>query len=179
MIFYETSKAQSATCEPLLAVGDYTDVQSIIDGAVTRNVGVYVLDGTENWNKSGTYTGSFYADLAIGKLNNYTQILCSHGFATSDLTEYASASIGAVCCINTRFNYKYDDGTATVAQFKQWLAAQSAAGTPVIVVYPLAEPTTESVTGQTLQVQGGDNTLEITQASLNNLELEAKYMKEE
>lgn len=171
----EDSIGNSATCEPLLAIGDYTDVQEILSGAVTRNIGVYVLDGTENWNKSGTYTGSFYADLAIGKLNNYTQILCSHGFATSDLTEYASASIGAVCCINTRFNYKYDDGTATVAQFKQWLAAQATAGTPVIVVYPLATPTTEVVAGQTLQVDDGDNTLEITQASMLSLELEAEY----
>lgn len=40
-----------------------------------------------------------------------------------------------------------------------------------------ATPTTESVAGQTLQVQDGDNVLEITQASLSGLELEAKYSK--
>jgi hypothetical protein len=64
---------------------------------------------------------------------------------------------------------------STRAQWKDWLADQYAAGTPVIIVYPLATPTTESVAGQTLQVQDGDNTLEITQASLTGLELEAEY----
>jgi hypothetical protein len=64
-----------------------------------------------------------------------------------------------------------------VSALQNWLAAQYAAGTPVTIVYPLATPTTESVAGQTLQVQAGDNTLEITQASLNNLELECEYEK--
>ena len=61
--------------------------------------------------------------------------------------------------------------------WEQYLADQYAAGTPVIVVYPLATPTAESVAGQTLQVADGDNILEITQASLPDLELEAKYKK--
>ena len=63
--------------------------------------------------------------------------------------------------------------------FKAYLADQYAAGTPVIIIYPLATPTTESVTGQHLQVAQGDNTLEITQASLTGLELEAGYTKVE
>jgi hypothetical protein len=41
-------------------------------------------------------------------------------------------------------------GITTVAQFKSWLAEQYANGTPVIVLYPLAEPTTETVTAQSL-----------------------------
>ena len=71
-----------------------------------------------------------------------------------------------------------DDRFQTNTDFAQFLADQYASGTPVIVLYPLATPTTESVTGQTLQVTDGDNVLEITQASLSNLELEAKYKKE-
>ena len=59
--------------------------------------------------------------------------------------------------------------------WKQYLADQYAAGTPVIVVYPLAEETTENVTPQTLAIQSGNNTFEITQASLSNLELDVKY----
>ena len=72
-------------------------------------------------------------------------------------------------------------GTGSTASnaFKAYLAAQYAAGAPVIIVYPLATPTTESVAGQTLQVTDGDNTLEITQASLSGLELEAEYTKVE
>jgi hypothetical protein len=64
-----------------------------------------------------------------------------------------------------------------VTDFKNFLATQYAAGTPVIVVYTLATPTTESVTGQTLQVEDGDNVLAITQAGMSGLELEAEYTK--
>ena len=37
-----------------------------------------------------------------------------------------------------------------LAGFKAFLAQQYAAGTPVIIIYPLETPTTESVTGQTM-----------------------------
>ncbi|MBQ2174781.1 MAG: hypothetical protein II453_06930, partial [Alphaproteobacteria bacterium] len=73
-------------------------------------------------------------------------------------------------------NFVKDD-FSTVTEWTNWVKAQYNAGTPVIIVYPLATPTTDSVTGQTLQVQAGNNTLEITQASLNNLTLEAKYKR--
>jgi hypothetical protein len=43
------------------------------------------------------------------------------------------------------------------------------------VVYPLATPTTETVTGQTLHIQAGTNIVEITQASIDNLGLEVSY----
>ena len=65
----------------------------------------------------------------------------------------------------------------SVTDFKQWLSDQYNAGTPVIIVYPLATATTETVTGQTLNVQAGTNYATITQASLDNLELEVKYKK--
>ena len=43
-------------------------------------------------------------------------------------------------------------GSATLTTVNAWttfLADQYNAGTPVIIVYPLATPTTETVTGQT------------------------------
>lgn len=48
-------------------------------------------------------------------------------------------------------------------------------GTPVIIVYPLAEPKTETVAHQHLGIQAGTNIVEITQASIDNLELEVSY----
>lgn len=173
----EDSIGNSATCEPLLSIGDYTDVQEILSGAVTRKVGIKVLDGTENWRK--TSASSLYCSLtktdASGFPNAVTtasDVICSH----ADGTKYdiaGSCSFGA-----NNFNFNYQNSTTDLSSFKQWLAGQYAAGTPVIVIYPLAEPTTESVAGQTLQVAQGDNTLEITQASMSGLELEAEYEKE-
>jgi len=165
----------TATAEMLLKVGDYTDVQEVIAGDVTRKVGIKVLDGTENWmTGTGGVWYNFQGD--VGAFNT-TSLICSH-------YSYAGPQVNIVNMSQNQFS-SYSNGniafksaeTTSADDFKVWLADQYAAGTPVIIVYPLATPTTESVTGQTLQVQAGDNTLEITQASLNNLQLECEYEK--
>ena len=47
-------------------------------------------------------------------------------------------------------------------QFNSWLKEQYDAGTPVIVLYPLAEETTEQVTPQALRTAEGTNTVSVT-----------------
>lgn len=173
----------TATAEMLLKVDTYQDEQEILSGAITRNVGVLVLDGVTAGAKIGTAWNTTYK---------------RGSFAVSDMKSTAS---GVPDAISTHFEYSSAVyGSPTVSGFctnngsvficflgldnitsadtaNAWLADQYNAGTPVIVIYPLATPTTESVTGQTLQVTDGDNILEITQASLSGLELEAKYEK--
>ena len=160
---------QTATAEMLLKVGDYQDEQEILSGAVTRNVGVKVFDGSETFIKPADGYACQISDM-LGQSSGYGY--CSH-FKTNPKTGYY-AQFGAS---NNKYVYfrGVDTDFPTARDFQTWLADQYAAGTPVIVVYPLATPTTESVAGQTLQVQDGDNVLEITQASLDNLELEAQY----
>ena len=175
----QNATVSTAVAEMLLKVGDYADEQNIISGSITRKVGVTILDGTESWAKSGTYTGSFftsnYNPSAGAKVSGFSDNIITHGFSVPTTTIYSSASVGALLWSSTTLNYKYDDGTATVAQFKQWLADQYAAGTPVIVIYPLATATTESVTAQPMSTAEGDNTAEITQSSMSGLELEVTY----
>lgn len=164
----------TATAEMLLKVGDYQDQQEIIDGVVTRRVGVYVLDGTETCVMS---SGMFRANvsLPVEKQPGWqTRRLCTHGICTSASTRNRNIEVDGNA-IWFGGGIVSDMGWTTSDDGKQWLAEQYAAGTPVIVIYPLATPTTESVAGQTLQVQQGDNIVEITQASLNSLELEAEY----
>lgn len=176
----EDTIGNSATCEPLLAVGDYVDVQSIIDGVVTRNVGVKVLDGTEDWQlATATNLVQFYTSSTQGVIANnvsLTSTIAPYGCTVATRTQYDfgcySGGSGNLC-----FQMKGSATLTTVSAWTQYLADQYAAGTPVIVIYPMVTPTTESVAGQTLQVQDGDNTLEITQASLAGLELEAEYTK--
>ena len=160
----------TATAEMLLKVGDYQDIQEILSGTITRNVGVLVLDGTENWTASGG-TGRYYT--TISDMFNFPgryEGLCSHynysGASGAGLDTYFLTTARRLF-VHTEYE--------TATDFKAFIASQYAAGTPVIVIYPLATPTTESVAGQTLQVTSGDNVLEITQASLDNLELEATY----
>ena len=167
----------TATCEDLLSVGNYTDEQEMISGAVTRKVGIKVLDGTENWQS--VVTGKFYIIDNQMKAQDNSLTLCSH-YKSIKASSTAAVNNGQIALFvggGARLVIADDNYTNTAA-FQQFLAEQYAAGTPVIVVYPLATPTTESVTGQTMQVQQGDNIVEITQASLNNLELQVTYMKE-
>lgn len=167
-----------ATAEMLLKVGNYQDVQSIIDGVVTRNVGVLVLDGTENWTtRSGSDTCYAYFDYSGINANTETELYCTHfGVSARNISEESKM---CVRLNRNGFLFCNDLLCANNTTWTQYLADQYAAGTPVMIIYPLATPTTESVAGQTLQVQAGDNTLEITQASLTGLELEAQYQKRE
>lgn len=160
------SANHTATVETLFAVGDYADEQNINTGVITRKVGVKVLDGTENW---GLWRKGYATRVLRGIARARTVPL-------SNITESVSSKIELDGSADLCF-YNIVTDFPTVTDWKRYIADQYAAGTPVIVIYPLATPTTESVTGQTLQVQAGDNTLEITQASLPNLELEAKYSK--
>ena len=177
---YQPYIENTATAEMLLKVGDYQDEQEILSGAVTRNVGVKVFDGTENFETAtATNCYSLTNTLGTGNFSNRT-IVCSH-FASTPTLPSTSARQGLAFIVNKGSEYTIAFGArtqfSTLTLWTQWLADQYAAGTPVIVIYPLATPTTESVTGQTLQVTDGDNTLEITQASLPGLELEAEYTK--
>ena len=73
MLYYQRATDETWTAptlrtvyldEPLRKVGDYADVLDYKNGTITRNVGVKVLDGTENWfatsSGSGNYLGSMY-----------------------------------------------------------------------------------------------------------------------
>ena len=167
-----------------MQVGTYTDTQSILDGVVTRKLGVMVLTGAEEGWSYYDVQKIFYCNTLKFKRDNTYAGICTHytGKDYSQITDltldnvvftsYVSATEGVFAFRDLRFN------NSTMSLWKAWLADQYAAGTPVMVIYPLATPTTDSVAGQTLQVTDGDNTLEITQASIDGLELEAEYEKE-
>lgn len=170
----------TATAEMLLKIGDYQDVQEILAGDVTRKVGIKVFDGTEDWASYSwpavSAEGFQLASISDMVTGAYVNGLCSHFVIMKDQNvSNGSMRLGGY---SNRVYALWNQGFnpySSPAEFKQYLAEQYAAGTPVIVIYPLATATTESVTGQTLQVQAGDNTLEITQASITGLELEAQY----
>lgn len=169
----------TATAEMLLSLDTYTDEQEILSGAVTRNVGVKMFDGTESWARGTNNDASghkvFYTDFSDKRTGSNRPMLCSH-YAYVGSASYTTLTDGKFLSNASNTSVYFDGGAnTTIAEWKQWLVDQAAAGTPVIVVYPLATSTTETVTGQTLQVTDGDNVLEITQASLTGLELEVEY----
>lgn len=167
-----------ATAENLLAVGTYKDVQEVLSGAITRKVGIYTITGQENWGYQGTNTNLFSCLTGIEAIYPSTSI-CTHykGVVSSTTTsniqnnDFKYGYTGTLDKIYIRDN-AYDND---LAGFKAFLAAQFNAGTPVIIVFPLETATTESVTGQTMNISQGTNVIEITQASIDGLPLEVSY----
>lgn len=179
----EDSLWNTATAEMLLKVWNYQDEQDVISGSVIRKVGIKVLDWTENWSIAGSWASSYFMWVVTGEkpdVNGYYDELSTHfpfAYITSTNVEEGIAIrvSGEQVRVSIRYTDLYPAVSTNIAALKQRLADQYAAWTPVIVVYPLATETTESVTPQTMNVRSGNNTIEITQAGLDDLELEIEY----
>ena len=173
----------TATAENLLSAGTYKDVQEVISGSVTRNVGIKVLDGTENWAYQSQYARfrlPILADNFISIGLRITPFVTTHFISVSDGRPISEVPNNACYSgiLNTTDDYSFYIKTTDFTSTESWtqfLQQQYANGTPVIVVYPLATPTTETVTAQPMNIQKGTNIIEVTEASLDDLELEAKY----
>ena len=170
----------------MLSVSTYEDIQEVISGSVIRKIGIKVLDGTEDWKIwSGTYN---YFRLDLTELFAKPSIakggLCSHFKSTSigdsnnnqgyQLWIYSQTGKNT---IGIRYDNVMPATSTNLPLFKQWLATQYANGTPVIIVYPLATPTTETATTQPMNLQKGTNIIEVTESSLDDLEIEATYYR--
>lgn len=149
------SENNIATCENLLSVNSYKDIQNITNGTITRNVGILVLKGNESNLSPYQYGTNSYEikniskSLSVSSNDNNILTFCTH-FKTVSMANRAVEQ-GQLCylrdykCIvfrNTQFT--------SLENFKTFLSEQYNAGTPVIVVYPLENSTTELVTGQKL-----------------------------
>lgn len=175
------SETQTVSVQTLYAVGDYKDEQSIISGEVARKVGVRVLDGTENWTRTSSGGGFivFSVEANAHSIQGWSEItsLCTNFecYVGDASPKYIADNAGKFW-LNTSGQYFrfVTDGTRDLAQFKAWLAEQYANGTPVIIVYPLAEPTTEQVTGQRLKAKG-TATITANSGHISNIELEVEY----
>jgi hypothetical protein len=136
----------------------YTDHTDYKAQKVYRQCGVKVLDGTENWTIKGA-TGSETFRLENTEMPDALACLCTH-FQWRPLNELI-ANNNSFCVNYTSapktLNVRCTTYT-TVADFKAFLAAQYAAGTPVTIVYPLATATEESVTLPALPTERGATT---------------------
>ena len=161
---------QTASAENLFGVGTYEDEQDIISGSIVHNVGIKVLDGTEN---IGTSNACFTIGISE-KLTTKATLWCSHfPYSTKTSSQTEDETIISFASSNVGFRY---DACADKTAFSAWLKAQYAAGTPVIVIYPLAEGTAESATPQALTANKGENTI-INTAEVRGIEFEIKYIK--
>ena len=161
---------QTASVKNLFAVGDYADTQDVISGTVTRKCAMLVLDGTESWAEASTASVTRYR-VAISDAVG--------GTARSAIlsTHFSYASSGQPvdgAFLSTKYLYVIpDQAISTVEAFAALLAEQYTNGTPVIVIYPLAEPVTEHITPQPLSMANGSNTIEVV-SNVGNVELQVE-----
>jgi len=167
----------TANAEMLLDVGDYKDTQSVLDGKVTRNVAIKVLNGTEAWGRESQYSRFYLNFTPVSIVKSSARSIpayCTHfemlsnGVSIADvtigqgyITRGAQSQIYSTVCFHSEIT--------TIEAFKQYLADQYANGTPVIIVYPLAESTTEQVTPQPL----AGSSVTVTAGSIDNLPIES------
>jgi hypothetical protein len=166
----------TTTCEDLLWVWDYKDEQEILSWDITRKVGIKVLDWTENIWKSTQYAWSFFIRNFVTEnwTSNLSSFMITH-FQTETVEWNYNAQWKSILLNNALNIRRWQNSTPTIQDFSNRLKDQMAAWTPVIVVYPLATPTTLSVAWQHLSIPAWDSRIEITEWSILNLPLYAKY----
>ena len=132
---------------PLRRVGDVKDkcvtrqdYESAEKLVVTYNVGFVELDGTET---SHLYAGIFYLDYSAAWPTPANRVngVCSHyPYGAYGKGKIGLTDNGAAVVYNPNGDYTGDEGG--LANWKAYLAAQKAAGTPVQVAYQFAAPET-------------------------------------
>lgn len=155
---------QNASVTNLLAVGNFEDTQDVISGAVRRKVGIAVFDGNESWSRISDTRYQLVFSVAVAN----SACMSSH-FIYSTSTSGA----GKIRIASSGYLQVVVEAT-TLTDYKAFLSAQYAAGTPVIVIYPLATETTESVTGQSLSTVDGTNIISAT-AEVSGIKADITY----
>lgn len=127
--------------EPLCGIGEYTDTLELSTGTLTRRIRKFELTGGENIIMPATSSFQLFGVIqwgsAMGVCSHYKQI------TWNDVT-FATETGFAIREFADRFRI-CDTRYTTLADFKSYLAAQYAAGTPVTIWYVLAESETSTV----------------------------------
>lgn len=169
------AEVQTASLADLYSVGNVTDEQDIISGAVTHRIGYHVFDGTETFSKSSAYGKAFLINASYTTswgADRSKAVLCTHFLG---LPQTSGSQADNTCFFNStgHFYFRVTDNSDADA-WKAWLAEQYAAGTPVIVFFVLAEETTEQTTPHRLHTAQGTNVVSAT-AEVSDISLTAEY----
>lgn len=187
---YQGSVTPLPIPRPLRRVGDVKDkcvtrqdYESAEKLVVTYNVGFVELNGTE---ASHIFEGMFYLDYSAAWPTPANRVngVCSHyPYGAYGKGKIGLTDNGAAVVYNPNGDYTGDEGG--LANWKAYLAAQKAAGTPVQVAYQFAAPETYAtdpldidnaagpltvMTGGQVEVKMTDFVTDRTPAFLNKLD---------
>lgn len=153
--------------EQLMKIGDTVDSLAS-SGTVTYNIKKLVLTGEENWKKSSTYDGSFYAAILSNSTSPYQNniLICTHAVHVNPInsTTYTYGKCGTDRSqgeVNVNLNLFIGQAGWSVSDFQAYLAQEYTNGTPVTVWYVLATATTETVTAPSIPTTDGANSITV------------------
>lgn len=152
--------------EPLHRIGAYADYVDYASGKIVRKIKKLVLTGDELWIETGGYYNTKWITVDNIALTDDigVSVVSTHYKCTSNIPGvnsrngyvFSAQASGDLRTINV--------GTRlTMSSFKQFLADQYAAGTPVTIYYVLAEPIEEDppVPFPALPTLSGTNTMSV------------------
>lgn len=138
----------------------YGGTLDVTTGALTVTHECITFNGTENWQKSSTYQGSFYVNTGVQHVKQFVGNFCSHAIYDNNFaTNYAFGRCGLDGTKFVNFNVWIGQATDTKDQFKQYLADQYTAGTPLQAYLALATPLTYNLTPQEVTLLLGQNNI--------------------
>ena len=155
---YEPYQGETSTLAlPETIYGGTVDA---VTGVGSKTWGFVELDGTENWDKySNTITNEPQYRVSVPidfpSITEGSKRICTH-FSTSDYTTWSDlkpntfATNERVICIQL--------DVQTLEEFKSYLSAQYAAGTPVTICYKLASPNPFEISKMLIPSLGSENT---------------------
>lgn len=171
---------QTVAVPNLFAVGSYADKVEIISGILLHKVGLWVLNGQEPWELNSVYgetDNAFLSRNAVPFAAYSKTLLCTHFVNKASVETAGSVSVGVFAGSQISFFCGSGSNINSVDAWKAYLAEQYAAGTPVIVLYVLAEETTESITPHTLQGYRGKTMIVTAQSEyVTGQNIEVKYL---
>lgn len=136
------------------ATGHGQETYAVVELGGTEVVGMSQIQGYNRFTINEAVPGII--PVTGANLN----MVCSHYAVTKDPISGNAKNNAMAGYSNTTNIYVRDDAQASVDEYKSWLAAQKAAGTPVTIVYELATPTSITATGgQQIDVLAGVNTV--------------------
>lgn len=137
--------------KPLNKIDNYADYIDFVEQKVVRNVGVKILDGTEQWKASTAYVGSAYVSQLLSDAISQKGGFCTHFIDAKYLSSYTKNKFLIEVTGATNL-WLSDTKDVAVENIKTFLVAQKASGTPVTIYYPLITSVIENITIPTLPV---------------------------
>ena len=162
---------------PIHKIGDYADVLSYSGKSVERVIKELILTGEENITHHKTFSGYVSCRIPIiGYVLQNSQLFCTHSQQISFQNLFNGTKIGIAVHNTQDLNYVIlaVDGLNSKEDYKNWLAEQYAAGTPVKVHYVLAAPVTETVELPEIPTLDGTTVIDVDTA-VQPSEMQIKY----